>query len=144
FTESSQSRTSSDSRFDRTDFLTKKRFLTLMHTFYEELMRFTNGQFENMTPEQQSRAMDEYDKAVERCRLQSEWKDLCPPGYRNTVPEQLPKLQKFQEVQKWQYGPMGLLVVGPTRRGKTRSVWKLLERLHFDERRSVRVFSPMD
>jgi DNA replication protein DnaC len=74
----------------------------------------------------------------------SAWKDLCPIEYRNTSSERLPNLENFEQVQNWQYGPMGLLLVGPTRQGKTRSVWKLLERLHFDERRSIIAFSPMD
>jgi DNA replication protein DnaC len=34
--------------------------------------------------------------------------------------------------------------VGPTRQGKTRSVWKLLERLHFAEKRKIKEFTPMD
>jgi DNA replication protein DnaC len=96
--------------------------------------------------------------AVEKCKLHLQenerqareteyrqaWERLCPLEYRSTRSEQLPNVQKFEEVQKWQYGAKGLLLTGPTRRGKTRSIWKLLERLHFDERRKILAFTPMD
>jgi DNA replication protein DnaC len=110
-----------------------------------ELMSFTNGQsLENMTPEQCEKAYHECVRELERRDREFDWDHLCPPKYRNTILEQLPKRAKFEEVQKWQYGPMGLLLVGPTRSGKTRSVWKLLHRLHFDERREIIAFAPMD
>jgi len=109
-----------------------------------ELMKFTEGRWETMTNEERKTAYFECMRELERWGLQSSWKSLCPPGYRNTISEQLPNVAKFEEVQKWQYGPMGLLVVGPTRRGKTRSVWKLLERLHVDERRKIIAYTPMD
>jgi hypothetical protein len=116
-----------------------------MHTqlTYAELMKFTDGRWETMTDEECDRAYVACARERERRCLESSWKNLCPPGYRNTILEQLPNLAKFEEVQKWQYGPTGLLVVGPTRRGKTRSVWKLLERLHFEHRRII-AFTPMD
>jgi DNA replication protein DnaC len=107
-------------------------------------MRFTNGQFDNLTDEEQEKAIVECTEALERRDLEFSWEDLCPPEYRNTIADRLPNPVKFGEVQKWQYGPMGLLLVGPTRRGKTRSVWKLLKRLHFDERRKIIAFAPMD
>jgi DNA replication protein DnaC len=111
---------------------------------YADLLKFTNGTWETMTDEEQDTAYVACARALERSCRESSWKNLCPPGYRNTIPEQLPNVAKFEEVQKWQYGPKGLLVVGPTRRGKTRSVWKLLERLHIEERRKIIVFTPMD
>jgi DNA replication protein DnaC len=111
---------------------------------YTEMLRFTKGQFENMTDEEQDRAVLECARALEQRGLELRWKRLCPPEYRNTISEQLPNVPKFEEVQKWQYGPTGLLLVGPTRRGKTRSIWKLLERLHFDEHREIIAFTPMD
>ena len=101
---------------------------------YHHLMAFTEGKFEIMSQEERWKVRDEYIRLAQRRRVERSWEELCPPGYRNTIPEQLPKLPKFEEIQKWKYGPMGLLLVGPTRRGKTRSVWKLLERLHFEGR----------
>jgi hypothetical protein len=111
---------------------------------YADLMEFTDGSWETMTDEERDTAYVACVRKVERRCLVSSWKSLCPPGYRNTTSEQLPNVAKFEEVQRWQYGPKGLLVVGPTRRGKTRSVWKLLERLHVNERRKIIAFTPMD
>jgi len=118
---------------------------------WEDMMEFTNGKWTTME-------LKERPDAVEKCKLHLQekarqareaehrqaWKRLCPPEYCNTRSEQLPNVQKFEEVQKWQYGPKGLLLIGPTRRGKTRSAWKLLERLHFEERRKILAFTPMD
>ena len=118
-----------------------------MEPTWRDLMKFTNGKFDTMPYEMQLKEVEQY----KECKLQRElsarrssWKSLCPPGYRNTISERSPNVAKFEEVQKWQYGPMGLLVVGPTRRGKTRSVWKLLERLHVDERRKIIAYTPME
>src|SRR5262249_3555894 len=116
---------------------------------WNELMEFTNGAWITMEDEQ------ERADALEKCKLhlreterqmreterRRAWEQLCPPEYRNTIPERLPKPAKFEEVQKWQYGPKGLLLVGPTRRGKTRAAWNLLKRLYFDERRSIIAFN---
>jgi DNA replication protein DnaC len=112
---------------------------------YSELMTFTDGKWETMaTQEEQQQAYLECVRERERRNLEFSWKHLCPPEYRNTIFEQLPNLAKFEQAQKWRYGPMGLLLVGLTRRGKTRSAWNLLERLHFDERREILAFAPMD
>ena len=110
---------------------------------YRDLMAFTDGKFETMTQEERKKVYDECVRLLKRDALERSWKYLCPPGYRNTNPAKLPKLPKFEEVQKWKYGPMGLLLVGPTRRGKTRSAWKLLERLHF-EGRQILALNPTD
>jgi DNA replication protein DnaC len=111
---------------------------------WSQILEFTNNKFDNMTPEEQEKAVRACAKEIEFRSLNWVWERLCPPLYRNTIPEQLPKLSQFQEVQEWKYGPRGLLLVGPTRRGKTRSAWKLLERLHFEERRWITAFNPMD
>jgi hypothetical protein len=123
-----------------------------------DMMEFTKGKWATMSHEEQDQALKSYPMYVEemrrlkaeRERLEAErehrqaWQKLCPPEYRNSSRERLPNLEKFEQVQKWQYGPVGLLLVGPTRRGKTRAAWKLLERLHFDEHRNIIAFSPMD
>jgi DNA replication protein DnaC len=118
-----------------------------MEPTYRDLMEFTNGKFDTMPYEMQLEAVEEYKERKRQHELsarRASWKSLCPPEYRNTISEQLPNVPKFEEVQKWQYGPKGLLLVGPTRRGKTRSAWKLLERLHFDEHQKIMAFTPMD
>jgi hypothetical protein len=114
-----------------------------MEPTQRDLYEFTNGEWDEIPDELRNKVWEACKRDLSRTLL-SAWKDLCPTEYRNTNSERLPTLEKFEQVQNWQYGPMGLLLVGPTRRGKTRSVWKLLERLHFDERRSIIAFSPMD
>jgi hypothetical protein len=116
-----------------------------------DMMEFTKGKWPTMSHEEQDQALKSYPMYVEEMRrLEAErehrhaWQKLCPPEYRNSSHERLPNSEKFEQVQKWQYGPVGLLLFGPTRRGKTRAVWKLLERLHFDEHRSIVAFCPMD
>jgi DNA replication protein DnaC len=118
---------------------------------WEEMMEFTNGKWTTMEDEERADAvpkcilhLQEKERQARETKHQQAWDRLCPPEYRNTRSEQLPNVQKFEEVQKWQYGAKGLLLTGPTRRGKTRSIWKLLERLHFDERRKILAFTPMD
>jgi DNA replication protein DnaC len=108
------------------------------------MMNFTHGKFESMTYEERVKVRDEYLRVVNRhCRERS-WHFLCPPAYRNTVLEQLPNVGRFNEVQEWKYGSTGLLLVGPTRRGKTRAAWMLLKRLYLEEGRSIEAFRPMD
>jgi DNA replication protein DnaC len=116
-----------------------------------DLMEFTKGKWATMSHEEQDEVITPCKLHLEEARRRAEerahrqaWDDLCPPEYRNSSRERLPNLEKFEQVQKWQYGPVGLLLVGPTRCGKTRAVWKLLERLHFDEHRNIIAFSPMD
>jgi DNA replication protein DnaC len=108
-------------------------------------MKFTNGKWDTLeSPEEREKAFCGCVRERELHFLKLAWEHLCPPEYRKTSSDRLPSLEKFEQVQNWHYGPTGLLLVGPTRRGKTRSVWKLLERLHFDERRSIIAFNPMD
>jgi DNA replication protein DnaC len=38
----------------------------------------------------------------------------------------------------------GLLLIGPSRSGKTRAVWALLKRLHFQEERKIVALGPKD
>lgn len=111
---------------------------------YQDMMAFTDGKFESMTHEQRVKAHDQYVCLLDRQYRERSWKFVCPPAYRNTIPEQLPNLRKFKEVQEWKYGETGLLLVGPTRRGKTRAAWMLLKRLYLEEGRSVEAFQPMD
>jgi DNA replication protein DnaC len=111
---------------------------------YGELMRFTNGKWDSIPidkREEVERACRR--KLIEECQL-LEWRSLCPPEYRDTCPERLPNIEKFKQAQNWRYGPKGLVLLGPTRRGKTRAAWGLLQRLFVEERRSIIAFNPMD
>lgn len=58
------------------------------------------------------------------------WKAICPPDFLNIEPHRLPKPSKLQIVLKWQFGPKGLLLHGPTGSGKSRCAWHLLKREH--------------
>lgn len=60
------------------------------------------------------------------------WKRICPPLYARTDLERLTG-KWVGEVLNWQYGSKGLLVVGGTGSGKTRSVWMLLKRILRDD-----------
>ena len=70
--------------------------------------------------------------------LEATWNAICPPLYQKTDPKRLPA-ERLAEVMDWQYGPVGILAVGPTRRGKTRSLYLLLHRL-LQEGREVVAF----
>jgi DNA replication protein DnaC len=114
-----------------------------------DLRSFTGGKCDIMTEdelvvawEQCEKAFEQHEKELKQRAIENAWKRLCPPLYRDTVLERLPHKHKFEEVQKWSYGPAGLIVLGASRRGKTRSVWKLLERLHF-EGKEIIAFTPM-
>jgi DNA replication protein DnaC len=114
-----------------------------------DLRRFTDGKCDTMTEDELAVAWDQCEKAFEQHEkelkhraIETAWKRLCPPLYRATVLEELPSKDKFEEVQEWKYGRVGLIVLGSSRTGKTRSVWKLLERLHF-EGKEIIAFTPM-
>jgi DNA replication protein DnaC len=109
-----------------------------------ELMRFTKGKWDTMHLDERGETLKKYELKVAEAARRNAWERLCPAEYRDTCPEQLPNIKKFLEVQNWQYGPKGLLLLGPTRRGKTRAVWTRLKQLHFEERRTIIAFSPMD
>jgi DNA replication protein DnaC len=111
---------------------------------WSELMEFTNGKWDAMDYEMQFETLEKCKLHLKETERRRAWEELCPPAYRNSLSDKIPNLSQFEEVQKWKYGPTGLLIVGPTRRGKTRAAWKRLERLHFDERRRIIAFNPMD
>ena len=69
------------------------------------------------------------------------WRAVCPEDYQDTKPELLSQA-KLKEVLAWEYGSKGLLLVGPTGTGKTRSLWLLIKRLMMDGY-SVEVFPSM-
>jgi hypothetical protein len=79
-----------------------------------------------------------------RSKEASRWERLCPALYRETdfcrVSEDLHAKgydeRWTQEVLGWQYGPVGLVVSGPTGTAKSRLVWVLLRRLLDDENRA--------
>ncbi len=81
------------------------------------------------------------DLALEGRELDERWLGLCPPIYRETDIHRLPP--EAAKVTQWQYGPRGLVVVGPTGVGKTRAMWLLLKRLVY-EGRHVRALNAVE
>ena len=53
------------------------------------------------------------------CARKARWLKLCPPDYQETDPARI-SCEKRARVLSWTYGRKGLLLVGPTRGGKTR------------------------
>ena len=71
---------------------------------------------------------DEAERAEQLAGREQLYLHLCPPLFRETDPFRLDQ-EKLQDVLSWTYGPKGLLLVGPTDRGKTRMAFLLLKRL---------------
>lgn len=69
---------------------------------------------------------------------ESDWRQICPPIYRETQPEKLPDPAKLVKVLEWEHNRHGLILHGKTRKGKSRCAW-LLARKVFFEGKSVRV-----
>jgi hypothetical protein len=130
---------------DRADLKQKEWFLIMKieDRILYEILDELGESWRSMSYEQQREIYNERLHQWEECKRQRQWEDLCPPIYRDTDPARLPNRVKFDEVQAWAYGPKGLILMGRTRRGKTRAAWKLLERLHKANRR-IAAFSPMD
>lgn len=63
-----------------------------------------------------------------------EWKAVCPPEFRKCDPHRLPLPSKLDRVLQWKFNPKGLLLVGPTGRGKSRCAWSLCQREFFTGR----------
>jgi DNA replication protein DnaC len=75
---------------------------------------------------------------LERLQKTDGWKRLCPPEFWDTVPSKLPHPSKLQKILQWNYGPRGLVLHGPTGKGKSRCLWELLKR-EIKATRTVRV-----
>jgi DNA replication protein DnaC len=73
-----------------------------------------------------------------RNQREQNFRELCPILYRETDTARLPNRAAYRKVMAWKFGARGLLLVGETGRGKTRSAWKLLDRLYLAEERSLR------
>lgn len=55
------------------------------------------------------------------------WANNCPESYKLTEYAKLPDQRAARAVADWKYGPKGLLLVGPSRAGKTRSAWLAIQ-----------------
>lgn len=72
--------------------------------------------------------------------LTEKWRDICPPLYRETDLEKL-KLtltlsqEILSQILNWQPNPKGIGLSGETGVGKTRLMFLLLDKLHFEGKR---------
>lgn len=56
------------------------------------------------------------------------WNSICPEGLRDTVVSRLPRVDLWQQAMQWEYGPAGLLLHGPSGKGKSRTLYMLAHR----------------
>lgn len=75
------------------------------------------------------RLSDERELAREK---EKHWKNVCPPLFRDTEIEKLPRNANRATILEWKYSPRGLMIFGGSGAGKTRTVFLLFRRL-FDE-----------
>lgn len=73
------------------------------------------------------------------------WNEICPHDcpYAQTDISLLPCRKQTETALAWQPGRKGLVLFGPTRRGKTRTLYLLLKQ-HYLRGSSVRVFGPAE
>lgn len=70
-------------------------------------------------------------KHCSRCAQNSRmvrWTRICPPAYLNTEFARLPDQKHSLEAMAWQPGSEGLLLLGRTRKGKSRTAWEVAKR----------------
>lgn len=79
------------------------------------------------------------EEADARRLAKARWNEMCPPIYRETDSVRLDQ-EKLKQVLEWKFNKNGILMLGPTRKGKTRIATLLLERLVVEERRDVIAF----
>jgi DNA replication protein DnaC len=80
-------------------------------------------------------------KEKQRKERWAEWGKICPPIFLETEKARIPDQRALTQVMDWKFNPKGLFAVGPTRTGKTRSIWLLLHRLFMEENINIEAIS---
>ena len=81
------------------------------------------------------------DSAPTPCeRRENEFMDMCPPAMRETDASRLCS-KKLNQVLSHELNGKGMLIIGKTGMGKTRSMWLLVRELMVNRGRDVRVYS---
>lgn len=101
-----------------------------------------------MTPEQKDKFRDEWRRedrektqtAIEAqnlAALTASWETICPEIYRDEV--DIDRVQGNRDLARmimgWKFQATGMVIIGPTGHGKSRTAWHALRRAHFDGRK---------
>lgn len=62
------------------------------------------------------------------------WKRVCPEEFQKTERGRIPNPIRFDRVMQWKFGSRGMVLHGPTGRGKSRCAWELMRREHMQGR----------
>ena len=87
--------------------------------------------FDSMCDECAEKEQKSYEEKVQRdeqAQRLTAFASLCPPLYQDTDPSRI-YAPYVQAIETWQYGPQGLILVGPAGKGKSRAAWMLIKRL---------------
>jgi DNA replication protein DnaC len=93
--------------------------------------------FDSLCDECAEKAQRDYEKEMARAEQESRllaFQSLCPPLYQDTDPA-LIYAPYVQAVESWEYGPQGLILVGPAGKGKSRAAWMLIKRWMLEGKR---------
>ena len=96
------------------------------------------------------RCIAEYDKRIEEKKKalivprHVTWANKCPKQYQDTSFDHpnFPKSRFLGRINTWKYSNKGLLLAGPTGQGKSRSMFKLLERLFIEDHFEIEIKYP--
>jgi hypothetical protein len=75
------------------------------------------------------------ERNTDQARRVEAWKRACPPTFLTTERVKIPNPVRYDRVMQWQFGPKGLVIHGPSGKGKSRCAWELVKREHMSGRR---------
>lgn len=83
--------------------------------------------------EKEQKESDKRDQLLRREKLNDSLR-IVPTVFRKTDRSKLPHPEKLDAALQWKFGPMGLLLYGPTGCGKSRVAWEIAKREILDGR----------